>query len=303
MTKDTKYLVVIAGPTAAGKTELAIQLAEELNSVILSADSRQFYKEMNIGTAKPDPQQLNRIKHYFIDTRSIEDLYGAGHYEKDAIALLDELFKQYRLVILVGGSGLYINAVMNGVDEFVEVPEQIREELNRQFLKNGLRWLQEELKMKDETYYKQVDLSNPQRIIRALEVCTYTGKPYSSFLTKSRTPRDFTTIPLLITPNRETLYKRINKRVDDMISKGLEEEVKALKAHKHQNALKTVGYKELNAYFEGEYSLNTAIEKIKQHTRNYAKRQLTWFRNQGNFKEFSPDDILLIQNYIRSFLY
>jgi tRNA dimethylallyltransferase len=300
LAKDSKYLVVIAGPTAAGKTELAIQLAEEFNTVILSADSRQFYREMAIGTAKPTGEQLKRIKHYFIDTKGVEELYGAGHYEKDAIALLDELFKRHRLVFLVGGSGLYINAVLNGVDEFVEVPETFRVALNRQFQENGLHWLQEELKRKDETYYKEVDLNNPQRIIRALEVCNYTGKPYSSFLNKNRTPRQFETIPILITPNRETLYKRINERVDEMIRKGLVAEVKALRVHKHQNALKTVGYKELNAYFEGEHDLKTAVEKIKQHTRNYAKRQLTWFRNQGRFKEFSSDDTQAIEKYIKS---
>jgi tRNA dimethylallyltransferase len=298
--KESKYLIVIAGPTAAGKTELAIQLAKEFNTVILSADSRQFYREMDIGTAKPDSEQLKRVKHYFIDTKSVNELYGAGHYEKDAIALLDEVFKQQRLVFLVGGSGLYINAVLNGVDDFVEVPEIQRIELNRQFQEKGLQWLQEELKRKDETYYKHVDLNNPQRIIRALEVCNYTGRPYSSFLTTKITPRNFKAIPLLITPNRETLYKRINERVDEMMLKGLEAEVNRLREHKLKNALKTVGYRELNAYFEGEYTLKTAVEKIKQHTRNYAKRQLTWFRNQGTYKEFSPENPEQIKKYILS---
>ncbi len=300
MTKESKYLIVIAGPTAAGKTELAIQLAEQFNTVILSADSRQFYREMSIGTAKPNKEQLKRVKHYFIDTKHVDELYGAGHYEKDTIALLDELFKHHRLVFLVGGSGLYINAVLNGVDDFIEVPEAHRTELNHQFKEKGLQWLQQELKRKDKTYYNQVDLNNPQRIIRALEVCNYTGKPYSSFLKKNQNPRDFKTVPLLITPNRETLYKRINERVDDMMRRGLEDEVKSLREHRHQNALKTVGYKELNAYFEGEINLKNAIEKIKQHSRNYAKRQLTWFRNQGGFLEFAPDDIKAIKSYIQS---
>lgn len=300
MIKSSKYLVVIAGPTAAGKTELAIQLAEQLGTVILSADSRQFYKELNIGTAKPTLKQLSRIKHYFIDSKNVDELYGAGHYEKDAIVLLDELFKHHRLVFLVGGSGLYINAVLNGVDDFVEVPSSFRDELNEQLLKNGIQWLQDELKKKDKAYYDQVDLNNPQRMIRALEVCNYTGKTYSSFLNQNKNPRHFEAVPLLITPNRETLYKRINERVDEMMKMGLEEEVRELREHRHQNALKTVGYKELNAYFEGEYDLKTAVEKIKQHTRNYAKRQLTWFRNQGSFKEFSPEDIQGIKNYIQS---
>jgi len=300
LTKESKYLIVIAGPTAAGKTELAIQLAEQFNTVILSADSRQFYREMSIGTAKPNKEQLKRVKHYFIDTKHVDELYGAGHYEKDAIALLNELFKHHRLVFLVGGSGLYINAVLNGVDDFIEVPEALRTELNHKFKEKGLQWLQQELKRKDETYYDQVDLNNPQRIIRALEVCNFTGKPYSSFLKKNQNPRDFKTVPLLITPNRETLYKRINERVDDMMRRGLEDEVKSLREHRHQNALKTVGYKELNAYFEGEINLKNAIEKIKQHSRNYAKRQLTWFRNQGRFMEFAPDDIKAIKSYIQS---
>ncbi|MBL7901421.1 MAG: tRNA (adenosine(37)-N6)-dimethylallyltransferase MiaA [Bacteroidia bacterium] len=292
--------MVIAGPTAAGKTDLAIQLAEHFGTVILSADSRQFYKELNIGTAKPDQEQLKRVKHYFINTKNVDELYGAGHFEKDVLALLEELFKQHRFVFLVGGSGLYINAVLNGVDDFVDVPGAFRAELNQQFLKNGLVWLQNELKRKDKAYFKQVDLNNPQRMIRALEVCNYTGKTYSSFLNKNKNPRHFEAIPLLITPDRETLYKRINERVDEMMRMGLETEVKTLKEHRHQNALKTVGYKELNAYFDGEYDLKTAIEKIKQHTRNYAKRQLTWFRNQGRFKEFSPQDIQGIKNYIQN---
>lgn len=299
MTKESKYLIVIAGPTAAGKTELAIQLAEQFNTVILSADSRQFYREMSIGTAKPDNEQLKRVKHYFIDTKHVDELYGAGHYEKDAIVLLNELFKHHRLVFLVGGSGLYINAVLNGVDDFIEVPNALRTELNHQFKKKGLQCLQEELKRKDKTYYDQVDLNNPQRIIRALEVCNFTGQTYSSFLKKNRNPRNFEPVPLLITPHRETLYKRINERVDEMMRRGLENEVRTLREHRHQNALKTVGYKELNAYFEGEMNLKNAIEKIKQHSRNYAKRQLTWFRNQGRFREFSPDDIHEIKSYIQ----
>lgn len=300
MINNQKYLIVIAGPTAAGKTDLAIQLAVHFGTVILSADSRQFYKELNIGTAKPDQEQLKRVKHYFINTKNVDELYGAGHFEKDVLALLKELFKQHRIVFLVGGSGLYINAVLNGVDDFVDVPGAFRAELNEQFLKNGLVWLQNELKRKDKAYFEQVDLNNPQRMIRALEVCNYTGKTYSSFLNQNKNPRHFEAIPLLITPDRETLYKRINERVDEMMRMGLETEVKTLKEHRHQNALKTVGYKELNAYFDGEYDLKTAIEKIKQHTRNYAKRQLTWFRNQGSFKEFSPEDIQGIKNYIQA---
>jgi tRNA dimethylallyltransferase len=298
--QESKYLVVIAGPTAAGKTELAIKLAEHFNTVILSADSRQFYKEMNIGTAKPDTEQLKRIQHYFINTKHIDELYGAGHYEKDAITELNAIFREKNIALLVGGSGLYINAVLNGVDHFVEVPDQVRHNLNQRFKENGLVWLQEELKTKDEVYYNQVDLNNPQRIIRALEICYHTGKAYSSFLTKSNTIRNFQTIPLLITPNREVLYKRINDRVDQMMHKGLLDEVKNLLAYRDQNAIKTVGYKELIAYLDGEYDLPTAVNKIKQHTRNYAKRQLTWFRNQNQFDVFSPEQFTEIIQFIAS---
>lgn len=293
-----KYLVVIAGPTAAGKTDLAIKLAEHFQTVILSADSRQFYKEMSIGTAKPSEKELNRVQHYFINTKNISDLYGAGHYEKDALQLLHSLFKKHDLIFLVGGSGLYINAVLNGVDEFMEIPENIRADLNLEYQNKGLLWLQQELKEKDPVYYKKVDLRNPQRIIRALEVCRYTGKSFSEFHNKSKSPRPFQAIPLLISPEREILYNRINARVDEMIRKGLLEEVVSLKEQQHFNALKTVGYKELYAYLNQEYDLKTAIDKIKQHTRNYAKRQLTWFRNQGSFLEFSPLDVQKIINYI-----
>jgi tRNA dimethylallyltransferase len=298
--QESKYLVVIAGPTAAGKSDLAIKLAEHFNTVILSADSRQFYKEMNIGTAKPDAEQLKRIQHYFINTKHIDELYGAGHFEKDAIAELNSIFKEKNIALLVGGSGLYINAVLNGVDHFVEVPDQLRKDLNQAFIEKGLSWLQEELKTKDEVYYNQVDLNNPQRIIRALEICYHTGKAYSSFLTKSNNVRNFKTIPLLITPNREVLYKRINDRVDLMMKKGLLDEVKKLQVYRDQNALKTVGYKELIAFLDGEYNLPTAVEKIKQHTRNYAKRQLTWFRNQNQFDAFSPEQLTEIIQFIES---
>ncbi len=274
-----------------GKTALSIELAKHYNSVILSADSRQFYKEMSIGTAKPSEEQLAAVKHYFINTKNITELYGAGHFEKDAIATLNELFKTKDIVFLVGGSGLYIDAVLNGVDDFIEVPIEIREELNKKFEANGLEWLQNEVKKLDETYFNSVDTHNPQRLIRALEVCQHTGKPYSSFLNQPKTERNFTAIKILINTDRETLYSQINNRVDDMMASGLLEEVKQLADQKHLNALKTVGYKELYAYLDASYNLNTAVDKIKQHTRNYAKRQLTWFKNQDNFEEFKTGDI------------
>ncbi|MBL7917269.1 MAG: tRNA (adenosine(37)-N6)-dimethylallyltransferase MiaA [Bacteroidia bacterium] len=293
-----KYLVVIAGPTAVGKTKLSIALAKFYNSVIISADSRQFYKEMNIGTAKPSESELASVKHYFINNKSINELFGAGHFEKEAIALLDELFKENQLVIVVGGSGLYINALLNGVDDFEEIPPSYREQLNSELEKNGIHVLQNELKEKDPNYYSTVDINNSQRVIRALEVCRFTNKPYSGFLNKNKTQRNFTAIKILLNTDREILYNQINNRVDEMMKAGLLEEVKSLLPFKNNNALKTVGYKELFEHLEGKCTLNEAVDKIKQHTRNYAKRQLTWFRNQDDFEEFSPNDLEKIKAYI-----
>ncbi len=295
---NIKYLVVIAGPTAIGKTALAIDLAKHYNSVIISADSRQFYKELTIGTAKPSEKELQEVPHYFINNKSIEELYGAGHFEKDATDLLNELFTKHSIVILVGGSGLYINALLYGVDEFEEVPINYREELNKELEVKGIAHLQEELKRTDPVYFKQVDLNNSQRIIRALEVIRYTGKPFSFFKGKHKKTKDFVPIKILLNCNRQALYDKINKRVDEMIKSGLIEEVKELLPYKQNNALKTVGYKELFEYLDGKCSLETAIDKIKQHTRNYAKRQLTWFKNQDEYEEFSPEDRNKIIGYI-----
>lgn len=281
---------MIAGPTAVGKTDLSIQLAKRFQAPIISADSRQFYKEMTIGTAKPGEEQLKEVPHYFIGTKHIDELYGAGHFEKDAIHLLNELFLKHRIVFMVGGSGLYINAVLNGVDDFMEVPSSVREQLVAGFEEKGINWLQTELLQRDPDYFKLVDINNPQRLMRALEVCMHSGKTYSSFLNKEKATRNFMTIKLLINVEREKLYERINTRVDQMMHAGLLEEVKSLAPFKHLNALKTVGYKELYDYLEGKYDLKTAIDKIKQHTRNYAKRQLTWFKNQDTFIEFRPDE-------------
>lgn len=300
MKTENKYLIVIAGPTAVGKTDLSIRLANYFQSAIVSADSRQFYKEMNIGTAKPSSEQLKQVPHYFIGTKQIDELYGAGHYEKEAIQVIEKLFETHRIVFLVGGSGLYINAVLNGVDEFIEVPNEVRENIVLSYQKKGIQWLQEELFQRDKAYYETVDLNNSQRLMRALEVCIYTGKSYSSFLKKEKTPRTFKPIKLLINMHRDELYERINTRVDDMMKQGLLEEVKRLSPFKHLNALKTVGYKELYDYLDGKCDMDTAVEKIKQHSRNYAKRQLTWFKNQDTFVEFSPDDPTRILEYLNN---
>ncbi|MBA3664297.1 MAG: tRNA (adenosine(37)-N6)-dimethylallyltransferase MiaA [Bacteroidetes bacterium] len=293
-----KYLVVIAGPTGVGKTALAIELASHFDSVIVSADSRQFYRELEIGTAKPSPEQLQRVTHYFINNKSVTELYGAGHYEKDAIELLDRLFNDHDIVFLVGGSGLYIDAVLNGVDEFIDVAPEIREQLNRELESEGLTFLREKLKELDPDYYAKVDLYNSQRIIRALEVCIHSGKPFSSFLKKENINRNFIPIKILVNLAREKLYAQINSRVEEMMEKGLLDEVKRLSPYKHLNGLKTVGYKEMYAYLDHSYSLETAVIKVKQHTRNYAKRQLTWFKNQDEFEEFAPADIEKIKAYI-----
>jgi len=281
-----------------GKTALAIKLAKEYHSVIVSADSRQFYRELNIGTAKPTDEQLNEVTHYFVNNKSITELYGAGHYEKEVIPFLNELFEKRDLVFLVGGSGLYINAVLHGVDEFIDVPQEVRDSLNKLFEEKGLPAIQQKLKELDETYFGQVDLNNPQRIIRALEVCVHTGQPYSSFLNKEKPVRNFIPIKILINTKREKLYQQINKRVDEMMLNGLLEEVKQVSEYRNANALKTVGYKELYDYLDGKYDLKEAVEKIKQHTRNYAKRQLTWFKNRDEFGEFEPDDMDKIKAYI-----
>lgn len=286
-----KYLVVVAGPTAVGKTALSIELAKHYSTVVVSADSRQMYKELSIGTAKPDEKQLNQVPHYFIGNKSIQDLFGAGHFAEEARALLQKLFTHHSVIILVGGSGLYIDALLNGVDSFDEVPIHVREELNEQYKKNGLDWLRQQLLLLDPKFAATADLSNPQRMIRALEVIKHTGKPFSDFRKGSQQENEFRAIPLLISTERAKLYQQINTRVDQMMAQGLLEEVTQLQPYRSLNALKTVGYKELFEYLDGSCNLNEAVEKIKQHTRNYAKRQLTWFRNRGNYVVFEPDQL------------
>lgn len=298
MNPQTKYLVVIAGPTAVGKTKLGIELAKHYNSLIISADSRQFYKELNIGTAKPSAEELQEVKHYFINNKNITELFGAGHFEKEAIPLLNQLFEEHQLVFVVGGSGLYIDALLYGVDEFEDVPIEVREKLNGELDEKGIEQLQNELKEKDPVYAAKVDLSNSQRVIRALEVCRYSGKPYSSFLKKNTVERNFTPIKLFINTDREKLYNRINLRVDEMMKQGLLNEVKSLTAYKNVNALKTVGYKELFDHLEGLCTLEEAIAKVKQHTRNYAKRQITWFKNQDECENFEPNDLEKIKAFL-----
>lgn len=270
-------LLVVHGPTASGKTDAAIQLAQHFQAEILSADSRQFYKELNIGVAKPTSEQLQSAPHHFIDFLSIHDEYSAGHFERDAIALLDQYYKQHQVAILVGGSGLFIKAVTTGFDDFPEVPDAVRTELRERLNAEGLDALVEELKQLDPQH-SQIALDNPRRVLRALEVCHVSGKPYSSFKIKSEANRPFRIIHLALDWERQALYARINKRCDDMLEQGLLDEVKSLLPHKRLNACQTVGYQEFFEHLDGKYSFEEAVDKFKQHTRNYAKRQITWLR-------------------------
>ncbi|RLJ64275.1 tRNA dimethylallyltransferase [Lacinutrix venerupis] len=282
MNSKNKYLISIVGPTAIGKTSLSIKLAQHFKTEILSADSRQFYKEMQIGTAAPTKEELSQVKHHFIHNKSIEDNYNVGAFEKDAIKTLDNLFKKHDIVIMVGGSGLYVDAVTKGLDYFPEIDKSIREKLNLELAENGLQKLQLQLKTLDLKAYNTIAIDNPQRVIRALEICLGSGKPYSSFLNKDKNKRIFKTITIGLTAERETIYNRINKRVDIMMSQGQLEEVKSLINKQHLNALNTVGYKEFFNYFNSEWTLDFAIQELKKNTRRFAKRQLTWFKRDPN---------------------
>lgn len=277
-----KTLISVVGPTAIGKTKLAIALAKEYQTSIISADSRQFFKEMKIGTAVPSLEELSTIPHYFIQHKSILELYSVGDFERDAIAIIEKLFQNNEVIVMVGGSGLYIDAVAKGLDNFPEVNPEIRINLNDKLEKEGIIALQEELKLTDPTYYKKVDSQNPHRLIRALEICIGTGKPYSSFLDKKKLKRPFEIITVGVEADRELIYDKINQRVDVMMNEGLLEEVKTLLPYKHLNALQTVGYKELFMYFEDKCTLEFAISEIKKNTRRFAKRQLTWFRKNDS---------------------
>lgn len=274
----SKYLISIVGATAIGKTALSIQLAKHFQTEIISCDSRQFFKEMTIGTAVPSEDELNAAKHHFIQHISIFDNYNVGQFEKDAIVKLGELFQQYTVVVMVGGSGLYVDAVIKGLDEFPKVDPQIREDLNEQLATKGIVSLQEKLKVLDPVYYEKVALENPHRLIRALEICIGSGKPYSSFLKDKAANRNFKTIKIGLSADRPIMYDRINRRVDIMMNEGLLEEAKALHPHKMLNALQTVGYRELFNYFDGDWTLDFAVSEIKKNTRRFAKRQGTWFQ-------------------------
>lgn len=286
MQPKRKTLLTIVGPTAIGKTRMAIALATHFGTEILSCDSRQFFKELRIGTAVPSAEELMAAPHHFIQHKSIFEAYSVGDFERDAIALLDKLFKKHDVVVMVGGSGLYAKAIIDGLDDFPEVDEVIRQELNEAYAQKGIEYLQELLKTLDEVQYNQMDVQNPQRLIRALEVCRASGKPYSSFLQRKEKQRDFTSVQIGLTADRTEVYERINKRVDMMLEEGLLIEAQDMMPYKHLNALQTVGYKELFSFFEGECSFEAAIEAIKMNTRRFAKRQFTWFQKDKRIKWF-----------------
>lgn len=281
-----KVIISIVGPTAIGKTALSIKLAQYFNSEIVSADSRQFFKEMCIGTAVPSEEELNAATHHFIQHKSIQETYSVGDFEREAISKIKVLHQNNSVVVMVGGSGLYVKAVTKGLDYFPEVDATIRAELNSQLEKNGLASLQEQLQQLDIEAYNTIAIDNPQRVIRALEICIGTGKPYSSFLTNPEKNREFKTISIGLNAERSLIYDRINQRVDLMIEDGLLDEVKHLIPYKNLNALNTVGYKEIFEYFEGHTTLEFAISEIKKNTRRFAKRQLTWFRKDESIKWF-----------------
>jgi len=284
-----KTLIVIAGPTASGKTAFSIELAKALNTVILSADSRQFYKEMSIGTAAPTEEELAQVKHYFVHHISIEDKYDVADYERDAMQLLDEIFKTHDNVILTGGSGLFIDAVCNGIDAMPDIEPEIRQKVEKLLQNGGLKALQDEVQCLDPEYFALVDQQNPRRLQRALEVCYQTGKTFTSFRSGNAVQRDFEIKKYALLWERQALIERIDRRVDLMMEQGLLEEARSLYPKRHLNALNTVGYKELFAYFDGQCTLAEAVEQIKIHTRQYAKRQMTWLRRDKAYQWTIPD--------------
>ena len=294
----TNTLIVIVGPTAIGKTVLAIELAKFYHTEIISADSRQFFKEMNIGTAKPSKDELAAAKHHFIDSHSVKTLFSTGDFELEALKLMEELFKKYAVLIMVGGSGLYIDSVCKGLDKLPEIDLNIREQLNQQFESEGIVPIQNQLATADPAYFAKVDQSNPQRMIRGLEVFLSTGKKISSFLTAHKKERPFNIIKIGLNTNRALLYDRINQRVDTMMDGGMLDEVKALTPYRQYNALHTVGYSELFDYLDGKTDLPSAVAMIKQNTRRFAKRQLTWFRRDENTKWFEPNHVKEIISFL-----
>lgn len=290
MSNNRKKIYFVIGPTAVGKTSFGIELAKALNTEIISADSRQIFKEMRIGTARPTDEELAQIKHHFIANKSIFDYYNSSKYEFEVLDLIDELFKKYDNLVIVGGSGLYVEAILNGIDDLPDIEPEIRQNLLGKYENEGIESLRFYLKQIDPESYKKIDLRNPQRILKALEITIQTGKTYSSFLTGNRKKRTFESELIALNMDRKILYDRINKRVDLMYEEGLIEEAKKLYPNKNLTPLKTVGYRELFQYFDGEINKERAIELIKRNSRRYAKRQITWFKRYKNAQWFDITD-------------
>lgn len=295
-----KFLVVIGGATATGKTAAAVYLAKALGTEVLSADSRQFYREMTIGTAKPSVEERGGVPHHFLDMRSVSEPYSVGDFERDALGVLDGIFAQRDVAVLVGGSGLFLQAVYAGLDDFPPISPETKAAVQAGEAVGGLGWLQEQVAERDPDCFATVDRQNPARLRRALEVCWESGLPYSSFLAKPKPPRSFRPLLLLLELPRADLYARINVRVDAMVAAGLEEEARALLPYRDLPALRTVGYEEWFDCFDGKTSREEAIEKIKQHSRNYAKRQATWFRKYGDWRAFRPDDLGAMRTWVEA---
>ena len=291
-------LIVITGPTAVGKTELCMELAQWLNIPIINADSRQMFRELKIGTAAPTDKQLQQVRHYFVGNLSISDYYSASMYEQDVNKLLAELFTTSNYALLTGGSMMYIDAVCNGIDDIPTVDETTRQLMKQRLAEEGLEALVEELKQLDPEHYEVVDRQNPRRVVHALEICHMTGKTYTSFRKAEKKQHPFQIVKIGLNRDRSELYERINLRVDKMIRKGLVDEARNLTSYRHANALNTLGYKELFNYFDGIWNLDEAIERIKGNTRRYARKQLTWFKRDATMRWFHPNDVELIKNYI-----
>lgn len=298
-----KFLIVITGPTGVGKTDMSIDIAEKYHTEIISCDSRQFYKELNIGTAKPGLEQMKRVRHHFINHISIHDYYNASKFEFEALGLLKKLFRKKHLVIMTGGSGLYIDAVCEGIDDLPPVNFDVREKLEKEYQEKGIENLRMKLKILDPEHYRKVDLRNHKRILKALEICLQTGKPYSKWLRKENKKRDFKIIKIGLMKNRDLLYAGINERVNRMIGSGLIEEAKNLYQYRNMNSLNTVGYKELFRYFDGDITKEKAIELIKRNSRRYARKQLTWFNRYDDIRWFEPGEHEKIFNYINGQLH
>ena len=298
MTMSTKRLIVIVGPTGSGKTDLSITVAEHFHAPIISTDSRQFYRGIPIGTAQPDAEQLQRVEHHFIASRELTDDFNCGAYEAEALQSLEQLFQKHDVVVAVGGSGLYVKALCEGMDNMPEVTPELRESLAQRLSEEGLEALCEELRERDPEFYEQVDLKNQARVVRALEVCIASGRPYSSFRTGERRKRDFDIIKIGVDMPREVLYERIDRRVDIMMEQGLEHEARSVSHLRHLNSLQTVGYREMFDYFDGITTREEAIELIKRNSRRYAKRQLTWFRRDEEIAWFNPKESEKIVEYI-----